>query len=297
MYRRLFKYVIPEKHLYNTITYYTNKNITPILDYVVEHNTDPAVIHRFMDKKLQLFEDYPNSYHSLKLSSLNFDTYKTFLLAKSCKQNNIKLLIDAEEYDVQDEVKTITNKLIEDGYDYNIFKTYQMYRKDMFRELVKDIYFHQTHDLIHNIKLVRGAYIFKDMNKNIIHETKEITDVVFDDAIELLIEEMNQTSKINVIVATHNMDSFEKIRYIPSNYNIQHAALMGMEEKFDDKARFINRMVHIPFGPLHKSYPYMFRRLVENNPLNDQIIEYKQKYDHYINNGRESIDYGKDFSK
>lgn len=297
MYRRLFKYVIPEKHLHNTIAYYKNKNITPILDYVVEHNTDPVVIHRFMDKKLQLFEDFPNSYHSLKLSSLNFDIYKTFLLAKSCKENNIKLLIDAEEYDVQDEVNEITNKLMEDGYDYNVFKTYQMYRRDTFRELVKDLYFHQTHNLIHNIKLVRGAYIFKDTNKNIIHESKHNTDVVFNDSIDLLVEEMNQTAKINLIVATHNMESFEKIRYIPSNYNVQHAALMGMEERFDNQTRFVNRMVHVPFGPLHKSYPYMLRRLIENNSLNDQIIEYKRKYAHYINNGRESVNYGKNVSK
>jgi len=290
MYRRLFKYVIPEKHLHNTITYYTNRNITPILDYVVEHNTDQSVIHRFMDKKLQLFDDFPNSYHSLKLSSINFDIYKTFLLAKSCKENNIKLLVDAEEYDVQDKVNDITHRLVQNGYDYNIFKTY---RKDMFRELVKDLHFHQTQNLIHNIKLVRGAYIFKDMNKNIIHENKHNTDVVFNDSIDLLVEEITQTSKINLIVATHNMESFDKIRYIPSNYNVQHAALMGMEEKFDDKIRFVNRMVHIPFGPLHSAYPYMLRRLIENNPLNDQIIEYKQKYDHYINNGQNPIDVSK----
>jgi len=263
------------------------------LDYVVEHNTDQSVIHRFMDKKLQLFDDFPNSYHSLKLSSINFDIYKTFLLAKSCKENNIKLLVDAEEYDVQDKVNDITHRLVQNGYDYNIFKTYQMYRKDMFRELVKDLHFHQTQNLIHNIKLVRGAYIFKDMNKNIIHENKHNTDVVFNDSIDLLVEEITQTSKINLIVATHNMESFDKIRYIPSNYNVQHAALMGMEEKFDDKIRFVNRMVHIPFGPLHSAYPYMLRRLIENNPLNDQIIEYKQKYDHYINNGQNPIDVSK----
>lgn len=278
MYKRLFKYVIPEQHLTHTLQQYKNRNVTPILDYLVEHNTDRTAINQFIDKKLELFEKYPNSYHSIKLSSLNFCHYNSMMLAKMSQLYNVKLLVDAENFDVQHEVNRIINRMIDNGYDSNVFKTYQMYRKDMYRDLMKDLYYHQTNNLVHNIKLVRGAYIIKDINKDIIHGSKRETDRAFNDSIDLLIEEINNTSNINLIVATHNMESFEKIRLMPSYLNIKHAALMGMDRPFDDKDTIVDRMVHIPFGPLYKAYPYMFRRFVENNPVNDHMIEFKQKY-------------------
>ena len=44
----------------------------------------------------------------------------------------------------------------------------------------------KTFGLTHNIKLVRGAYLFGDRKYDIIHDTKEETDTNYNNAVKML---------------------------------------------------------------------------------------------------------------
>lgn len=254
------KFVIQEKYLSSRIQSYKEKHIIPIIDYAVEHNKDKFV---FQEKYNQILYDFPNNYHALKLSSIDLDgsgtTSIAHQIAKRASYTNNKLLIDAEEVGIQRRISTITDDLIENNNPY-IFKTYQMYRKDMLNNLLRDIEYFQDNDKRLHVKLVRGAYLHQDRYTGLIHDTKEDTDKAYDYAIDVL--KTHQQDVGEMIFGTHNMKSFSKIKDLDSE-KCFHASLMGFDEPFASNGS-IKKMVYIPFGPYHKTYPYLIRRLYEN---------------------------------
>jgi hypothetical protein len=108
----LTKFVTSEKHLATKLAEYSTKQITPILDYAIEHNDDQKSIQEYVDKKNSLFRNYPMTVHSLKLSSigLNYQHYEQ--LIKEAQKNGCVCLIDAEDYSIQSLIDLYTNKLI-----------------------------------------------------------------------------------------------------------------------------------------------------------------------------------------
>ena len=270
---KIFRYVVSEQKLQQTINHYVSKNVYPILDYAIEFNNDKQTIRNYVDKKLELFNTYPFHYHSLKPSSINFNLFYVAKLVREAKHNDVKLVLDAENYAVQDKIDDITNTLMYYNYDKDIFITYQMYRHGMYSKLLNDIELFKQNKLTHNIKLVRGAYINKDLKH--IYPSKIQTDKVYNTAVKELLKLSKNNDQMNVIFATHNIKSFNLIRYCEPNSNVKHASLLGMDDVFEEST--VDRMVHIPFGPWNKTYPYMIRRLYENNPINDKLISYRQK--------------------
>lgn len=268
----LTKYITSEQHLSRVISYYLNLNIRPILDYAVEFNTSSNNVNDFCKKKQILLKTYPNMYHSLKLSSLNFQHDKLLDIMECAKDHRVKLLVDAENFAIQHIIDTVTNSMIANRYDTTLFKTYQMYRTDTMDRLFKDIEEYRRCGFEHNIKLVRGAYLFKDSKHDIIYPNKSSTDTAYNEATKLLLDVSKMNPKMNVIFATHNSKSFDLIKNI-NQPNVFHASLMGMDTPF--RTGEIQKMVHVPFGPYHKTIPYLFRRLVENNLIMDRLVTYK----------------------
>lgn len=272
----LTKYVTSEKRLAAKLAEYSTKQITPILDYAIEHNADVKNIQDYVSKKKTLFQQYPLSVHSLKLSSigLNYQHYQE--LIHEARRNGCVCLIDAEDYSIQSMIDLYTNKIILNNKTDNsmqIFKTYQMYRKDSMEHLLDDIEMFRMMNITHNIKLVRGAYLLNDRKHRIIHESKKKTDDNYNDAVKMLTTIANTNPKMNVIFATHNKKSIDMFKHIQKP-NMYHAVLMGMDNHFhsNDTRYKINRMVHIPFGPIHKTYAYMMRRFLENNPILNKVL-------------------------
>lgn len=268
------KFVTSEKYLHHKIKEYSLKNVTPILDYAIEHNDDIRKIKDYVKRKIRLFEQFPLAVHSLKLSSVGLNYHHYEVLMYEAQKNGCICLIDAEDYLIQNTIDFQTNTIIMNNTSYGmqIFKTYQMYRKDSMEQLFEDIEMFKTIGLTHNIKLVRGAYLFNDRRHNIIFNTKEETDENYNNAVKMLSTLACTNPKMNVIFATHNKTSIDLFKHLHKP-NIHHAVLMGMDSHFhfkDDKYK-INRMVHIPFGPIHKTYAYMFRRLLENNPILNKL--------------------------
>lgn len=273
----LTKFVTSEKNLASKLAEYSAKQITPILDYAIEHNEDLNQIQDYVHKKITLFRKFPMSVHSLKLSSIGLNHQYYEQLIDEAKKNECVCLVDAEDYSIQNTIDLYTNMIIlnntKKDTSVQIFKTYQMYRKDSMEHLLDDIEMFRMMNITHNIKLVRGAYLLNDRKYKIIHNNKKDTDDNYNNAVKMLTTIAYTNPKMNVIFATHNKKSIDMFKHI-NKPNIHHAVLMGMDHHLciHDKDYKMNRMVHIPFGPIHKTYAYMIRRLVENNPMLNKLL-------------------------
>lgn len=279
----LTKFITSEKQLVTKLHEYSSKGVLTILDYAIENNKSSSDINLYCEKKKELLKRFPMSTHSLKLSSLGLNYDKFHELVDEANSQGCTYLIDAEDYAIQDTIDSYANKIILNNDFENrgmsIFKTYQMYRRDSMQHLTDDLELFQKLNLQHNIKLVRGAYILNDNNYDILWDTKERTDENYNRAVELLLSYSKINSRMNVIFATHNQKSID-IFQENTQQNFFHAVLMGMDQhlRLNNENYKINRMVHIPFGPFHKTYPYMLRRLQENNIVVDNLISILNKY-------------------
>ena len=102
-----------------------------------------------------------------------------------------------------------------------------MYRKDALKELESDILASQRNDIQLGAKLVRGAYIGKQLN---LFKTKEEVDASYRRALEIT---LNSSDNVHTLVATHNADDIKYTRMCPhKRYKI--AQLLGMNNDFPD---------------------------------------------------------------
>lgn len=273
----LTKYVIPVGRLAARINHYECRGVTPIIDYAVEHNTTRAMIDEYVRTKSFLVREYPQALHSVKLSSvgMNYDAFDELL--KACTRSAATCVIDAENDAVQNTVELFANMGMMNPVhrETDIFKTYQMYRKDSMERLLEDMEMFRITETKHCIKLVRGAYLLRDKRHGVLFDTKEETDQNYDRAARMLLEHARRNEdKVAVMFATHNPKSIDLIQTC-SLPNASHAVLMGMDQhlRFTDPSYRINRVVHLPFGPYSRTYPYMFRRLLENNSILDRLLD------------------------
>ena len=252
----LNRFVTSESKLFTKMLQYRLDHIIPIIDYAVEHDKNK---YSFEHKYKQILHSHPNNYHAIKLTGLDLSSIITNNISDYASFTNNKLLIDAEDVRVQDRINTLTNKLILNN-DTHIFKTYQMYRKDSIELLLNDIEYFNNKGLTLNIKLVRGAYLNQDKYTGALFDKKEDTDKAYNYAIDIIKSNQNQLGE--VIYATHNKKSFDKVKDLDDDKSF-HACLMGFDEPLTWQGN-IKKMVYIPFGPIHKTYPYLIRRLIEN---------------------------------
>jgi hypothetical protein len=250
------RYVVSERRLNTKILELKSKGLIPIIDYAVEHSKN---IFAFENKFTKLMHIYNNNYFAIKLSAIDFDlSTAERIMSEALKANN-RILIDAEEVIVQERINAISDELMIKHHNH-IFKTYQMYRKDAIPLLMSDINRYHEKNIRLNIKLVRGAYLHKDKYTGALHETKKDTDLAYDYMVDVLLQ--NEQHIGEVIFATHNKTSYDKFKDARSS-QFSHASLMGFSTPLEWKGR-VPKMVYVPFGPFHRTYPYLIRRLYEN---------------------------------
>ena len=134
---------------------------------------------------------------------------KIFQYAKKYK---IKVLVDAEEYEVQNAIDELVLKMMmkyNDGDEAVIYNTVQLYRRDRIEYLKKLIELRDGYRL--GFKLVRGAYMEKEREMSLdlgyespICKTKRETDNNFNEALKLL---FNNISGLDIFIASHNEES------------------------------------------------------------------------------------------
>ena len=198
---------------------------------------------------------------------------------------NIKILIDAEEFEVQ---KAIDDLSIEMMTNYNIndvivYNTIQLYRWDRLDYLKKILKKYQNLEFKFGFKLVRGAYMEKERlmakkgkYKSPICSSKMNTDKNFDSAVELMFENFQ---KIDFFIATHNEISNYKVMKLMRDSNIKNSSkkvwfgqLYGMSDNitFNLAKEGYNVAKILPFGPVENLVPYLIRRAQENSSFEGQ---------------------------
>lgn len=252
---------------------FNKKNINPILYHINENKRDHIKNYNTI---IENINKYPKKHISIKLSSLNIENNENQCLKylenimEDVKKNDCKLLIDAENYKLQEKINLHTNYLIEKYNNKNlyIYKTYQMYKKNEC-ELIKD----DLHKAIINktylgIKLVRGAYLYKDKKFNNLCNSYHETNLNYNDALHYIIySNILYSNNIKLMVATHNVNSiFYALKLSKdSHFNgIEYAQFMGMSDnltKIISRDKKNNVYKFIPYGDLNDSLIYLTRTL------------------------------------
>ena len=200
-------------------------------------------------------------------------------------KENIKILIDAEEVEVQNAIDDLAIKMMR---KYNIkspivFNTVQMYRKDRLGYLNEMISNKLNNDITLGLKLVRGAYMEKERNlansiniESPICDSKLETDKNFNSGLEFIFNNLNRTS---FVCASHNEDSIFKVMEMmklkglrTNDDNVWFGQLYGMSDNisYNLASRNYNTFKILPFGSVKNLMPYLIRRAEENTSVQGQ---------------------------
>ena len=199
--------------------------------------------------------------------------------------NKTKILIDAEEYEVQ---KAIDELALEMMKSYNkeyviVYNTIQLYRWDRIDYLKKLFKDYSKSKFSFGFKLVRGAYMEKERllakngnYKSPICSSKNETDLNFNKAIDLMFKHIK---KADFFIATHNefsnykvIDLMKKNEIKNNSDKIWFGQLYGMSDNitFNLASEGYNVAKILPFGPVENLVPYLIRRAQENSSFEGQ---------------------------
>lgn len=245
------------------------QNLKMILDYTNESSQNHRKNYlEIMD----LIEKYPKNYIAIKLSSLDIlsqnrvDTYLQNIIEQAQKQDS-KILIDAENFLIQDRIEKISTELMKEynQQKVNVYKTYQMYRKDSFPLLENDL--KKEREYLLGIKLVRGAYYHQDFVHNILYSQIHETHTNYNKGIYLFKQFAKENDKL--MCATHNENSMHLATENIPHKQLEVAHLLGMSDKKSKELvkQNYNVFKYIPYGNFKDTLPYLIRRLYENYPM------------------------------
>ena len=207
------------------------------------------------------------------------------LVCKTAHDNDVALLIDAEESWMQDAADDLVEEMMR---KYNkekviVFSTLQMYRWDRLD------YLKQLHEKAKiegfyiGMKLVRGAYMEKEHERakekgypTPICASKQATDDNYNAAVDYM---MHHIDKMSIFAGTHNEDSSYKLLEMlaangieKSDTRVWFGQLYGMSDNisYNLAANGYNVAKYLPFGPVRDVMPYLIRRAEENTSVAGQ---------------------------
>lgn len=207
------------------------------------------------------------------------------IVSKAAFENDVPLLIDAEETWMQDAVDDLIEQMM---VKYNkekviIFGTLQLYRWDRFDYLKKMHQRAKQQGFKIGMKLVRGAYMEKEREraeqygyKDPICVDKIATDKMYNDVQDYMIANIDEMA---VFSGTHNeessyrlMDLIEKYKCDRNDKRIWFGQLFGMSDhiSYNLAKQGYNVAKYLPFGPVRDVMPYLIRRAEENTSVAGQ---------------------------
>ena len=207
------------------------------------------------------------------------------IICKTAFENQIKILVDAEESWLQDAIDDIVLKMM---IKYNtdntiVYNTSQMYRHDRLKYL-KELKKKSIENKFQiGIKLVRGAYIEKENRrakkysyKSPICESKDATDTNFNEGANFILSNLENFS---LFCGSHNeksiyniLDIMRESKMQNNNPKIWFGQLYGMSDNisFNLAEEGYNVIKYLPFGPIKEVIPYLIRRAEENTSVKGQ---------------------------
>ena len=287
-------------------------NVHSILDYSVEGQKNELSFDNSCKKKIDIINSVSKSdaipfavfkpssigrYDLFKLISseknLSIDEEEEWLrvvsrfhkICNHAMKMKIKILIDAEEFEVQKAIDDLALQMMS-KYNVNnviVYNTVQMYRWDRLGYLKELINKNSKSKYKLGFKLVRGAYMEKERllakkgnYKSPICSTKSDTDKNFDLAVQFMFDNIK---KIDFFVATHNENSNYKVMELMNKNSLQNSTekiwfgqLYGMSDNitFNLAKLGYNVAKILPFGPVENLVPYLIRRAQENSSFEGQ---------------------------
>ena len=207
------------------------------------------------------------------------------IICKTAFENQIKILVDAEESWLQDAIDDIVLKMMI-KYNTNstiVYNTSQMYRHDRLKYLkeLKKKSIENNYQI--GVKLVRGAYIEKENRrakkynyKSPICESKHATDINFNEGANFILSNLDNFS---LFCGSHNeksiyniLDIMKESKMQKNNPKIWFGQLYGMSDNisFNLADQGYNVIKYLPFGPIKEVIPYLIRRAEENTSVKGQ---------------------------
>ena len=231
---------------------------------------------------------------------------RLFDITAYAQRKNMKIWLDAEQYNRQPGMnyvaRILSNKFNRNGEIW-VFNTYQMYLRDAPEWVEFDIDYAKRNNHGAGIKLVRGAYISYETAKakaqgllSPITQSKHITDGQYNSMVRRVIKEMGETASnasggghLGVAVCTHNRQSVETAVAALNLYgvtgsktenNVRFAQLRGMADNltFGLGICGFNALKLIPYGDFEDVWPYLMRRLEENQDMLSGMTQEKKLY-------------------
>lgn len=202
------------------------------------------------------------------------DIWRLEEICKHAAFNNVKLIFDAETYNIQRVIHNLSLEMmrIHNKQTPNIYCTIQFYRKDSHEQLDKLIKESQAWGYIPGLKLVRGAYIHDEIlanNRIFLHDTKEDTDISYNTAVTKCLQNINNMA---VCFAGHNIESVQHIlremhRFSIPDYcnNITFAQMLGMRNDITLNLEGVNVSQFISYGKKKHLVSFLVRRGIENS--------------------------------
>ena len=264
------------------------QTILSIIDFATNSDAIPFVVFKPSGfGRIDLFEKKGAIYDLSENDILEWDRIENRfdLVCKTAYQNNISLLIDAEESWMQDAADELVVKMMQ---RYNqqkiiVFNTLQMYRHDRLDYLKKLHQKAHSEGFYIGMKIVRGAYMEKENNRAVqqgkpspICENKEATDANFDAAIAFMVQNIDRMA---IFAGTHNEESSYFLMDLMQKKNISNAdnrvwfgQLYGMSDNISYNLAKVGYNVakYLPFGPVRDVMPYLIRRAEENTSVAGQ---------------------------
>lgn len=207
------------------------------------------------------------------------------IVCKTAHDNDVALLIDAEESWMQDAADDLVADMMA---KYNkdkaiVFNTLQMYRWDRLDYLKKLHERAKAEGFYIGMKVVRGAYMEKENKRaeekgymSPICISKEATDLNYNECIAYMAGHIDTMA---IFAGTHNEESSYKLMKImakagiaPGDNRFWFGQLYGMSDNisFNLAANGYNVAKYLPFGPVRDVMPYLIRRAEENTSVSGQ---------------------------
>jgi hypothetical protein len=250
----MLRYAATNRELFGVIQKYQRRGERVILDYARE-NCDLRDAHYVKEITKTMIRAIPGgSMCALKFTS--FGSRQNEAVAREhmasivelAASRDVDIAVDAEEVLYPQSCYELMHRYNTRGHP-RVYKTYQMYRRDGFEELLADIEQSHKDGFMLGAKLVRGAYL--NRQRNVFH-TKEDVDHNYNKALHYSCT----APHVHTMVATHNKVSLRIVRKFNMNRYVT-AKLMGFDE--DDRVDYR----YVPYGSLVELTPYLLRRLRE----------------------------------
>ena len=264
-----------------------NKKIE-IIDLTKSNDSIPFAV--FKPTSLGRYELFKKVSSKIKLNAIEKEEWGRVKnrfdnICGYAKKSNVKILIDAEEYEVQFAIDNLALEMMRKFNIVNVivYNTIQLYRWDRIPFIKSLIEKHKNSKFKFGFKLVRGAYMEKERDlalkegyRSPICQTKAETDQNFDNCIDLMFDNLDM---IDFFVASHNensnlkvIDKMNKFSLSNDNEKVWFGQLYGMGDNisYNLAKKGYNVAKILPFGPVENLMPYLIRRAQENSSIEGQ---------------------------